>query len=192
MTELDHIEALVGPLEKGREYRVKFGPGSFGRAMAYIPGDVGQQQTSIAEYADAALAEAYAVLERLDSKRALRAEILDSAWNTAHERAERAERRVEAMRGTIDSQTAIINADAGCKARAEKAEAENERLKKFLGSGYVRNCIIEGGSEGGMFVFNDAGIVPKLDGFLIRKLDRPSPAVLVQDLARRVEENSCP
>jgi hypothetical protein len=181
VTDFDRIEALVGPLEKGREY------------LLQSSGEAGEGLTGyLKDYADAALAEAYAVLERLDSKRALRAEILDSAWNTAHERAERAERRVEAMRGTIDSQTAIINADAGCKARAEKAEAENERLKKFLGSGYVRNCIIEGGSEGDMFVFNDAGIVPKLDGFLIRKLDRPSPAVLVQDLARRVEENSCP
>ena len=76
--------------------------------------------------------------------------------------------------------------------RFAELQAENDRLTEFLGEGYVRNCVIEGGTECGMFVCNDAGIVPKLDGFLIRKLDRPSPAVLVLDLVCCVKENACP
>jgi hypothetical protein len=55
VTDLAHIEALVGPLPKGREYEAhrQF------RADEY---DTDQVER---DFADAALAEAYAVIERL-------------------------------------------------------------------------------------------------------------------------------
>ena len=38
-----------------REYQQKFGEGTLGRALAFVPGDCGEQRTSIARYADAAI-----------------------------------------------------------------------------------------------------------------------------------------
>lgn len=151
---IDHIEALVGPLPRRREWE---------RWCEYT------QPLSLPERgkADAALAEAYEKIQELDDK------LMEAEG--AHENARR----------WFEEQKKQF-------ARAEKAEAENERLTEFLGEGYVQNCIIEGGSLGGMFVCNDAGIIPKLDGFLIRKLDLPSPAVLVPDFSRLAEEKSCP
>jgi hypothetical protein len=55
MTDLTHLEALVGPLPKGREYEVMMG-----RGMGFV-----DPNATIYTSADAALAEAYAVIERL-------------------------------------------------------------------------------------------------------------------------------
>jgi hypothetical protein len=182
MTDLTRIEAIAGPLPRRREWE---------RWCEYT------QPLSLPERgkADAALAEAYEKIQELDDK------LMEAEG--AHENARRwfeeqkkqfarAEKAIEYARIEIKRKNEAVEREAAAIERAEKAEAENERLTEFLGEGYVQNCIIEGGSLGGMFVCNDAGIIPKLDGFLIRKLDLPSPAVLVPDFSRLAEEKSCP
>ena len=120
-----------------REYREKFGLGSFGRAMAYIPGDIGQQQTSIAKYADAAIAELEDRVEELDDK-LMEAEGAHDAARRWFEEQKKQFARAEKAEAARDQ--ALFVADGwhrqfkhaaevrrAERVRAEKAEAEARR-----------------------------------------------------------------
>ena len=130
-----------------REYREKFGLGSFGRAMAYIPGDIGQQQTSIAKYTDAAIAELEDRVEELDDKLMEAEGAHDAARRWFEEqkkqfaRAERAEAERDQARFVADGWHKQF------KHAAKSRRAERIRAEKAVAEVALRDRMLELAAE---------------------------------------------